>query len=233
MGDWRDFWNGEHSIYANARHKLLHNARNAQDMAGLIETPQSQVLDYGCGDMNAADIVARRCARLYLFDQAKAVQAKLRGRFGTSDSIIVLPSEGLESLPAASLDLIIVHSVLQYMSFAECESLLARLHGKLKASGRLVIGDLIQPGNSPLDDARALLRFALQGGFFIAACAGLVRTVFSQYTTLRKEIGLTCYAPEDIATLLAANGFTSKPMARNIGMNQARFCVEARLKTVA
>ena len=30
---WQDFWDGEHSIYVNARHRMLHDRRIASDIA--------------------------------------------------------------------------------------------------------------------------------------------------------------------------------------------------------
>ena len=50
MTGWRDFWNGEHSIYVSQRHKWLHYDRVAKDLAGLIVGRDSVVLDHGCGE---------------------------------------------------------------------------------------------------------------------------------------------------------------------------------------
>ena len=71
-------------------------------------------------------------------------------------------------------------------------------------------------------DARALLVFALEGGFFWRACAGLVATFFSDYRKLRHDLGLTRYSAEDMQKLLAAHGFAGARAETNIGHNQRR-----------
>ena len=228
MSSWRDFWNGGHSIYVSARHKALHYDRIARDIAALIEAPGASVLDHGCGEALAAGDVARRCATLYLYDAAPAVQARLRGRFGADRRILVLSSEALELVPPAALDLVVVNSLLQYLTIAEFEALLPFWHGRLKPGGRLVIADIIPADATALDDAAALLAFALRGGFFFAALRGLAATVFSDYRRLRGTVGLTRYTPEDMFTLLRSHDFEPERAPANIGPSPARMMFAAR-----
>ena len=225
---WRDFWNGEHAIYVNDRHRTLHYDRIAKDMAALIETPDASVLDHGCGEASSAALVAVKCATLYLYDQAPKVQEKLRLKFSRAAHVNVLSHAALETLPDASLDLVIANSLLQYLTYVECENLLDFWHAKLKPDGRLVLADLIPPDNNPFTDAKALLHFGWQGGFLLPGLSGLVATFFSSYRRLRQQLGLTHYSEQDAATLLAAHGFSCARAERNIGHNQARMCVVAR-----
>jgi hypothetical protein len=67
-----------------------------------------------------------------------------------------------------------------------------------------------------------LLRFGAREGFFLAAFAGLLRTLFSNYWQLRSALGLTRYAQGDMLARLAAAGFAGHRAATNIGHNQAR-----------
>jgi SAM-dependent methyltransferase len=222
MSGWRDFWNGEHSIYVSDRHRLLHYDRVAKDQRGLITTPDAQVLDHGCGEALAAGDVARGCATLYLYDAAPSVQERLRGRFGADRRIVVLSNTALEIIAPRSLDLIIVNSVLQYLPVAEFEALLHFWHGKLKRGGRLALADVIPPDASALADIKSLLSFSLKGGFFFAALAGLAKTYFSAYRKLRSGVGLTRYTQEDMFTLLRAHDFEPARAPANIGPNAAR-----------
>ena len=224
---WREFWNGAHSIYVNERHGALHYQGIARDISALIPAPDADVLDHGCGDAGSAGEVAARCGTLYLYDAAPNVQARLRTRFSHEPRVIVLSTPALEVLGAQSLDLIVVNSLLQYLSVGEFEALLDFWRGRLRAGGRLVIADVISPDVSPAEDVKALLGFAWRGGFLIAACRGLVATFFSPYRKLRGEIGLTRYAPEDMLTLLAAHGFKGTRAPRNIGHNQVRMTFTA------
>jgi trans-aconitate methyltransferase len=225
---WRDFWNSDHSIYVNARHKALHYDRIARDLAAFIPSRGANVLDYGCGEAISAASLAEKCGTLYLFDAAPNVREKLRSRFSDHAKIIVLSPDGLEQIGAASLDLIIANSLLQYLKHREFEDLLDVWHGKLKPEGRLVLADVLPPDLDAVADVKALLDFAWRGGFLIAALGGLGRTFFSDYRRLRNEVGLTRYAPEDLFTLLAAHGFAGEQAPTNVGHNQLRTTFVAR-----
>jgi SAM-dependent methyltransferase len=225
---WRDFWNSDHSIYVNARHKALHYDRIARDLSAYIPSRDAAVLDYGSGEAMSAASLAEKCGTLYLFDTAPNVREKLRGRFAGDPKIIVLSPDGLDSIAEGSLDLIIANSLLQYLQHSEFEDLLDLWHAKLKQDGRLVIADVLPPDLDAIADVKALIDFAWRGGFLIAALAGLGRTFLSDYRRLRNEVGLTRYAPEDLFTLLAAHGFAGEQSPTNVGHNQLRMTFVAR-----
>jgi len=219
---WRDFWNDTHSIYVSERHRLLHYDLIAKDIAALVPTPNAIVLDYGCGEANAANFLSQRCAQLYLFDAAPNVQTKLRRAFAHIKNITVLSEEEFFVLPDASLDMIVCNSVLQYIGADETVRLMEIWHDKLKKGGRLILGDILPPDLSTLDDVRALLTFAWHGGFLLPALQGLVKTFFSNYRNLREEIGLSTYSEDDMLTLLSKHGFCDRRAPHNIGHHQKR-----------
>lgn len=226
---WREFWNRENSIYVNARHRALHYDGIAKGIAALVEDRSWSVLDHGSGEAASADLVARRCARLYLYDAATTVQARQRLQFSRNDKITVLDSLSLETIADASLDLVVANSLIQYLARDEFQGLLDFWHRKLKAGAKFVVADVIPEGASATDDIAALLGFGLRGGFFFAACAGLVSTFFSDYRKLRTELGLTRYTEQDMLALLAAHGFVDAHRSQpNIGHNQSRMMFVAR-----
>jgi hypothetical protein len=118
--------------------------------------------------------------------------------------------------------------VIQYLSRVEFATLLDTVKPKLKPSGALVVADVIPAGAKATDDIKALLRFARDGGFLLAALTGLVKTALSDYSKLRAAIGLTRYGEADIAALFAAHGYSAERAARNIGHNQTRMMFVAR-----
>ena len=63
---WTDYWDGETTIYANARHKHVHYEGIARDIVSLLPGPDARVVDYGCGEALSAHLVADACARLFL-----------------------------------------------------------------------------------------------------------------------------------------------------------------------
>ena len=226
--NWRDYWNQDTPIYTSERHKLLHYRLIANDIAGLIPSPEAIVLDYGCGEALFADTIATKCARLYLSDAAPLVRERLNDRFRGNGRITVLSTDDVPHLPEASLDLIVVNSLVQYLSLDEFRVLLTLARDKLKSDGRLVLGDIIPPDISPITDAKALLSFAWQGGFLRSAVTGLARTAFSEYRKIREEIGLAQYSEEEIVDLLKDAGFEPERATRNLGHNQARMTFVAR-----
>ena len=175
--NWRDFWNQDTPIYVSERHKVLHYWLIANDIAGLVPSPDAVVLDYGCGEALSANRVASRCARLYLARRRAAGPRPPAGavRERASDR-----GPGARAawtrIPDGSVDLVVANSLLQYLSLDELRGLLALWRSKLKPDGRLVLADVVPPDVSPLKDAGALLSFAWKGGFLRHALVGLVRT---------------------------------------------------------
>lgn len=228
MTTWIDFWNADHSIYVNERHKALHAEAVARDFARHIPHPDAVVLDHGCGEALYAEKIAPQCGRLILCEAAPRICAALAARLASVTNVAVLEPPGIDALPGASLDLVVVNSVLQYLDRALLESLLDTWRAKLKPDGRLVIADVIPPGVNPIRDASALLRFATRGGFLLPALAGLVRTALSDYGRLRKSLGFSTYTEREMVALMAAHGLEARRVHPNFGHNQARMTFAAR-----
>jgi SAM-dependent methyltransferase len=230
MGDWIAFWDSKHSIYVNARHRDVHYRTIAEHIRAYLPAGAT-VLDYGCGDALSADIVAGAARKLILCDAAPTVRAGLAARFAGSPAIEVRSPEEVEALPAGSLDVVVMHSVAQYLTPGELDARLALFRRLLRADGLFILGDVIPPDVSAATDALALLRFAGDNGFFIAAVFGLVRTVaLTDYMRLRTNLGLTRYGEAEIATRLEAAGYSAQRAPENIGHNPARMTFLARPK---
>jgi SAM-dependent methyltransferase len=227
MGDWIAFWDSEHSIYVNARHRDLHYRRVAQDIRAHVPA-DGAVLDYGCGEALHADIVAAQASGLILCEAAPNVRAHLAGRFAGNAKIEVRPPAEVAALGDASIDVIVLHSVAQYLTPDELHALLALFHRLLRPQGTLILGDVIPPDVSAATDALALLRFAAANGFLFAALGGLARTLMSDYWRLRSGLGLTRYGQAEIIGKLSAAGFTASRAPSNIGHNPARMTFVAR-----
>ena len=128
----------------------------------------------------------------------------------------------MAAIPDASLDLIVVNSVVQYLTAAEFSRLLDDWRTKLKSEGRLVLADIIGSDAGRLSDVKALVTFGWRGGFLGAAFVGLARTWFSPYRRLRSQLGLTRYSPADLLSMLHRHGYRGFRADRNLGHDQAR-----------
>jgi SAM-dependent methyltransferase len=225
---WLTFWDSAHSIYVNARHRDVHYRLIAEQIAALVPSPQARVLDYGCGEALHADRVAAAASDLLLCEGAPRVRAGIAARFSGNAKIRAIAPEEAERVADHSLDLIVLHSVAQYLTPEELAKLFALFHRLLNSDGVLVVSDVIPSDVAASTDALALLRFGAAKGFFVGAVIGLVRTVLSDYWRLRTRYGLTRYGEAAMTEKLAAAGFAAQRAPRNIGHNQARMAFIAR-----
>jgi SAM-dependent methyltransferase len=234
MTNWIDFYDFKHSvIYVNARHRDAHYHLIAEDIRAYVPSASARVLDYGCGEATSADLVAEAAGHLTLVEAAPNVRAALAGRYVGNPKISVLTPEEAAALPPASFDLIVLHSVAQYLKGAELDGLLATFHRLLKPSGLLILGDIVPPRFAAPAAAYALLRFGLDNGFFWAALRGLMRIFVSDYLRLKTRIGLSHYTEAAMLNRLRRAGFSAHRAVHNIGHNQRRMTFLARGITAA
>ena len=224
---WLDFWDTSH-WHVNARHKDVYYRQVAQDIARYLPSPTAHVLDYGSGEALHADVVAAAAGEVLLCEGAPRVRAGIAKRFADNLKLRVVTPEEVERLPQQSLDLIVLHSVTQYLTPDESGALFALFHCLLDRNGMLIVSDVIMPAVSTISDSLALLRLGAANGFLIAAICGLVRIRLSDYWRLRTRIGLTCYDEATMIEKLAGAGFCARRVSENIGYNQARMTFVAR-----
>ena len=228
MKDWVTYYDSDHSIYVNDRHRDVHYARLADAIASYVPGSAATVLDYGCGEALHADRVANAAGRLTLAEAGPAVRSRLIERFKGNPRILVISTDRAEALLPQSLDMVILHSVSQYLTPGEFDRTVALFHRLLQPGGLLLVGDVVPPDASVIADSWALLRFGWRDGFFYAAVLGLVRTFFSDYWRLRTRMGLTRYSEQEIAGKLVAAGFRVTRAPANLGHLATRMTFLAR-----
>lgn len=221
MVDWISYWD-THPIYVNARHRAVHTRLIAEGILSFVNSSAAAVLDYGSGEALYAEQVADAVGSLALCEAGEKLRRTLAARVAGNAKISVLTPEQVASLPDGSFDLIVMHSVAQYLTPAETDALLRLFHRLLRSGARLVLGDIVRPEVSTLTDTFALLRLAARNGFFFAALFGLLRTAVSGYVRLRHDAGLTRYSEDTMRAKLRAAGFAVERVPLNIGHNQAR-----------
>ena len=223
MSDWVKFYDFKHSvIYVNARHRDVHYRAIAEGIRAYVPSPAAHVLDYGCGEATSADLVADACAQLVLVEAAPNVRASLTMRYAGHPKIVVIAAEQAAALPKASFDLVVMHSVAQYLTQAELDRLLAMFRALLKPDGLFILGDVVPPHVAAPAAALALLRFGAANGFFWAAAFGLVRIFASDYLRLKKTAGLSHYTEAAMLERLRKAGLKAERATHNIGHNRWR-----------
>ena len=220
--DWITFWNNPHSIYVNARHFDVHYRNVADGICRLLPRAGLRVLDYGCGEALHADRVATKASKLYLCESAPSVREHLAKRFSGNAAITIVSPEDVGRMADGSLDVAVANSVAQYLSSAELDRFLVLMRRLIAPGGALIVADVIPPDANPVGDAMALLRYAAANGFLIAAIAGLIRTVFSDYRAVRSRLGIACYGGAEFMARMSAAGFTPQRLADNLEHNPTR-----------
>lgn len=219
--DWVGFWNTDHHIYVNQKHKIVHDQLVTRDIIAYLPD-SSAVLDFGCGKNFAVHEMMDKAAQLILCDAASSVREELQVRFPNHPKIMVVAPKELDVFPDASFDVVVMHSVAQYMTADDMRKTLASFDRLLKDDGKLVLGDIVSGEGGAVSDAYALLSLARKEGFLGAAVLGLAKTAVSPYRKLRQELGLTTYDEAEIRLVLDRAGFNCERMKRNIGHNQRR-----------
>jgi SAM-dependent methyltransferase len=229
MKSWLDFWNAPNAIYVSRRHREAHYAKVLSGIGRFMPAGGAAVvLDWGCGDALAAKDLAQTCRTLLLYDCADSTRHRLLANYAGRQKIRVLDDAELDAVAPASLDLIVVNSVVQYLDRHQLTDALRLFHRLLKSDGKLLLGDIIAPDTPLLGHVTTFLRLAWQNGFFVAAIIGLARNFVSPYRKLRREAGYACYTEMQMLGLLDDNGFVGERLKSNIAVSQLRSSYLAR-----
>src|SRR6516164_5725786 len=124
MDDWIDYYDSTHTIYASKLHRDVHFQVIARDIVGYITAKDAVVLDYSCGEALSAAKVAEACAMLILAEPAPGVRGRLIARFAPNTKIRVRSLEDVRNMQERSIDLVVMNSVLQYMTAEELDAAL-------------------------------------------------------------------------------------------------------------
>jgi len=225
---WVEYWDADSTVYVNDRHRRVHYQGVARDIVSHVPSPKARVVDYGCGEALSAHLVADACGHLYLCESAGTTRTRLMQRYAQRSDISTISVSEFEALPDQSVDLMVINSVVQYLSLADFEHLLSLSRTKLGPSGRLVLADIIPRDVGALTDAVALLRFAGANGFLIPASIGLVRSFFSSYRRVRATLGLLRFDENEMIETLHRAGFSPRRHRPNIGHNAQRMTFVAQ-----
>jgi SAM-dependent methyltransferase len=226
---WQAFWERPNRIYAGEAHLRAHYKRIFRDLSPhLPADPAAVVLDYGCGDALAAEALAGRAGRLWLYDASPRVRDGLQARLAGHPRIGICDDPHLTGLATASVDLALLISVVQYVDVGTLRAMLATIRRVLKTDGRLIVADVIAPGTPLVRDVASRLKFAAANGFLLADLAALVRLQLSDYRHLRGTIGLTTYDEASFLAVLRDSGFASERLDHNVGPSSHRLAFVGR-----
>jgi SAM-dependent methyltransferase len=211
---WNPYWESlsdRQRLYHEQADAYVHNLTTA----GFLEK-KINVLDFGCGFGLVAERLAPRVGLLYLWDASP--QMRRRAWFRTAGHPNVRLLESLDwgsfhCLPR--LDLVLVNSVVQYMTLAEFSDWLTDWASLLAPSGRIVVSDVIPPGSGSWFEFVDLLRFSMRRRFLVLAVWQALSEL-GLYRKTRQAFPLTRMSPEELHRHAEAAGLMMTVLPRNL-----------------
>jgi SAM-dependent methyltransferase len=229
LDSWLSFWNAPQHLYVNPEHAARLYREIAEELVRAAEIGKGdRCLDFGCGEALGCPVLLAQGASVLLYDPVERMRRLAGGRFGRMAGVTLIDRADLVTVPPASLDVIYVISVVQYLARDQLPGLLGQWYQQLRPGGRLVLGDVIPRGIGPLSDSLALLAYCRRHGHLLGAVRSMLATALSDYRRVRRALGLTCYDEAEIRDLLGSHAFAVTRHPCNLGVSQARMTFVGR-----
>jgi cyclopropane fatty-acyl-phospholipid synthase-like methyltransferase len=219
-GTWRDYWEQIDDAQHVFKVEAVDYVARVRRILGVDE--RTRVLDFGCGFGYTSIALAPSVASVAMWDASENVR-RLAQKRAAGVANVGLVDLGGQCAPElqARFDLVLVHSVVQYMSTDELKAWLEKWRQMLAPGGRLVLSDLIVPGaGSPLELV-SYLAFALRKGFFWNAfLKGMSETL--NYWQARKARPLTAVSREELEAWAGDRRLAIEWSSENLSHRQTR-----------
>jgi SAM-dependent methyltransferase len=211
---WGEYWEVLSDDQRLFREQADAYVRNL--VAALPPAPGANVLDFGCGFGHVARGLAPLVGQLCLWDYSENMRRRARSTVDTFSNVTFIDLAGGRP-PEATLqfDLILVNSVIQYMTSEEFVAWLPIWRDMLAPGGRIVISDIIPPDSSGFGEILAIVKLSARRGFLFEALWQAVGEL-SSYWRKRRECPLTRYGPDDLARIAAGAGLTVERHPTNL-----------------
>jgi SAM-dependent methyltransferase len=184
---WDSYWEGlseKQRLFREQSDEYVQNLKSA-----IVPDREARVLDFGCGFGFVAEMLAPQVRELFLWDSSANMRRRARLNVAGRQNIRFLDLSDPKSLPyELQVELILVNSVVQYMTFDEFSAWLLRWRNMLAPGGRIVVSDLIPPDYSAIWDIVDLLRLSARRGF-------LVRAIWQAFSEIWRYWGVRTIRP--------------------------------------
>lgn len=217
---WRPYWDRleERAIFP------VEAADYVARVAATVGIPAfARVLDFGCGFGHVAALLAPGVREVAVWDASASMRRAARRRLAHLANVRILT--GPEPAPrAARFDLVLVNSVVQYMTPDEFHAWLDAAPARLVPDGRIVLSDLLTGDVNPVRELAELLWLCARGGVLLR----ILREGFLElrhYTRARRARPLSQVDLDDLRQRAARRGLRMDVLPRNLAYRSARTSV--------
>jgi len=219
---WKSFWESASSCRLN-RVEASHFVETLEQQVGLQSS--WRVLDFGCGFGFTTGLIAARVASVSAWDAAANMRAHARDHLAVHGNVEFLDLGTAIALPSdVDFDLIVVNSVVQYMSADEFAGWLVAWRDGLDPRGRLVLSDLIPREYDVRRDIPAVLLFSLRRRTLLRALIEGVKE-WRRYRQVHRSVPLLTIAPEELVQQATELRLDVKILPVNLSSHPARLSV--------
>ncbi|MBI5583376.1 MAG: class I SAM-dependent methyltransferase [Deltaproteobacteria bacterium] len=185
------------------------------------------VLDFGAGLGDISFLVKDRVARIFLYDKSEYFLGQLGRKFASFPHIRVARSLLDVQGPVS---LIIINSVIHYMTKSELEEMLRALRDLCDSKTRIIISDIVPPGYSKLLDALSQLRTGLRKKFLKKLLWFILVNLRENPKQSLSSSSFHLYGERDFKQILSRFGYTARKTEKNFSFSNYRYTLECRLK---
>jgi cyclopropane fatty-acyl-phospholipid synthase-like methyltransferase len=214
QGGWQPYWEELSESQQPFREQADEYVRNLESSLPLA--PGMRVLDFGCGFGFVAEQLAPKVGELFIWDSSANMRRRARINTARRPNVKLLDLSSEKDLfGRKGCDLILVNSVVQYMTPDEFSRWLVWWRGALAPEGRIVVSDLIPPDHRSISDLIDLLVFSARRG----RLARLLWQAFSElnrYLKMRRARPLTRIGCDELSRRGAAAGLAVNFLPRNL-----------------
>ncbi len=215
---WAEYWQHPHALLADLEEARLEAASVVDGLTSTLEISSGhRALIFGAGRGLGTPQLTAAGVDVVLCDQSAWFRSAAREHAGAEVPIV----SGLEDV-GGDFDLVLAHSVLQYLRDGERRRFLEEARTRLRPGGALVLSDLLPASDSTLRSAAHALLKRGSAGLRLRRGWGLVELALGAYGRTAREQPLRRFRDDEIARELSDVGLSAHPLAENLGLDRGR-----------
>ena len=184
------------------------------------------VLDFGAGLGDVSFLIKDKVRRIYLYDKSLYLMSTMKRRFDKFQNVYIV-NHYQEINETVSV--IIINSVIQYMSHDEIKDLFSQLQDICNIKTRIIISDIVPSNYSKILDGLSQLKASIKYMFFKKYISSIITNIISNPNLSLKTSVFYMYDEDEIKQILFDHGYTSTKMDGNFSYSLHRYTLECKL----